>query len=218
MATNTVAADEQGVHGIQLAAGTVDTVTFTDDVSEIEIVNMTGTAAIYFTVDGTEPTVGGKKTRLLPAAITTVEIEPPTAGAAVAAETAAKVAATSASTAQATATSAVSKADTATTAAYDALDRAARALARNAHVRIGSINVPILALGATVDVAVTWSTPMPTADYNIDLAPVTSTLIGKVTATVKANTRTANGVTITLRAGLAVSVAGVALVIASTLA
>ncbi|MBP2341105.1 hypothetical protein JOF41_007359 [Saccharothrix coeruleofusca] len=80
MADHTIAADEQGIHNITLTAGVVDTVTFADDVTEVEIVNMTGTAAVYFTVDGTTPTVAGRKTRLLPAAVTSVEIEPTTSG------------------------------------------------------------------------------------------------------------------------------------------
>ena len=80
MANHTIAADEQGVHNVQLAAGTVDTFSFADDVTQVAITNMTGTAAIYFTVDGTTPEVAGKKSRLVPAAIAQVEIEPTTSG------------------------------------------------------------------------------------------------------------------------------------------
>lgn len=80
VADHTVAADEQGVHNITLTAGTVDTVTFADDVTQIRVTNMTGTAAVYYTVDGSTPTVAGKNTRLLPAAIGSVLVEPPSSG------------------------------------------------------------------------------------------------------------------------------------------
>lgn len=80
VADHTVAADEQGVHAVALTASTVDTVTFADDVTRITITNMTGTAPIYYTVDGSTPTVAGKNTRLVPAAVTHVDVEPATSG------------------------------------------------------------------------------------------------------------------------------------------
>lgn len=66
-----VAAAEIGVWEQALVASTVDTVTFTRDpdsvVDEVRVTNVSGTASIYFTTDGTAPTVGGKATRWLPA-------------------------------------------------------------------------------------------------------------------------------------------------------
>jgi hypothetical protein len=71
-ATNTsLAADERGAYGIALSAATVDTVTFAEAVSAVEVIS-DGTAAIYVTVDGTAPTSKGKKTYEIPAAGSTL--------------------------------------------------------------------------------------------------------------------------------------------------
>ena len=51
----------------QLAASTVDTVTLDRDYPEVEVVNRDGAAEIYFTVDGSNPTVAGDNTEYLPA-------------------------------------------------------------------------------------------------------------------------------------------------------
>jgi hypothetical protein len=69
MATTTIARAEIASGAIALTASTVDTVTFTSTVGQIEVVNVDGAAAIYFTVDGSTPTVGGKGTFVVPAAI-----------------------------------------------------------------------------------------------------------------------------------------------------
>lgn len=66
MASYSVAAAERGAYGKTLVASTVDTVTFADDRARIEVVS-DGTAAIYFTVNGTTPTVGGAATYEIPA-------------------------------------------------------------------------------------------------------------------------------------------------------
>lgn len=68
MATYTVAVGERGVHKT-LVAATVDTVNFSRDCDRVEIINRDGTAELYFTTDGTTPTVGGNNTLMLPAAI-----------------------------------------------------------------------------------------------------------------------------------------------------
>jgi hypothetical protein len=68
-ATNsTVAAGEVGVHAIALTASTVDTVTFADDRTEIEVVS-DGAAALYVRTDGGTPTVAGKFSYVLPAGV-----------------------------------------------------------------------------------------------------------------------------------------------------
>lgn len=66
MASYAVATGEQGAHAKALVAATVDTVTFADPVGEVEVVNHTGATAIYFTVDGVDPTVAGNATHLVP--------------------------------------------------------------------------------------------------------------------------------------------------------
>jgi hypothetical protein len=80
VADYTIAGDEIGVHAVPLVASTVSTFTFADDVTEVTITNMTGTAPIYYTLDGTAPTVAGAKTRLVPADIVSVEVEPTGSG------------------------------------------------------------------------------------------------------------------------------------------
>ena len=49
-----------------LGASTVDTVTLTGRNSSVEILNRDSSSTIYFTVDGTTPTVAGNETIVLP--------------------------------------------------------------------------------------------------------------------------------------------------------
>lgn len=65
MAAFSVAAGEHGVYQKTLTASTVDTITYAADADNIEVWG-DGTAAVYFTVDGTAPTVEGKNTWELP--------------------------------------------------------------------------------------------------------------------------------------------------------
>lgn len=62
----------KSVHGT-LVADTVTTIsdigTGIADVEQVDVLNRDGTAEIYFTVDGTDPTVEGDNTEVLPAAI-----------------------------------------------------------------------------------------------------------------------------------------------------
>ncbi|WP_394436288.1 hypothetical protein [Streptomyces sp. SGAir0957] len=80
MTTYSVADGEWGIHGITLVAGQVDTVQFPDDVNEVEILSHDGAAAIYFTVDGSTPQVEGRASRVIPASISSAQVQPPTAG------------------------------------------------------------------------------------------------------------------------------------------
>ena len=64
----------------QLAANTVDTVTLDPLASAVEVINRDGTAEIYFTVDGANPTVGGDDTQVLLAGIGSLEIGSPAIG------------------------------------------------------------------------------------------------------------------------------------------
>jgi hypothetical protein len=66
--------------------------------------------------------------------------------------------------------------------------------------------VAAIALGKTLDVAVTWLAPFPDANYTVEAIP-TGLLIGKVTAAVKPGSQTTTGAVITLTA-TAVVVAG----------
>jgi hypothetical protein len=68
MASYEVATGLVGVHDKSLTANTVDTVTFADVIGEVEVTNVSGTAKIFFTVDGSTPTVGGADTFELGAA------------------------------------------------------------------------------------------------------------------------------------------------------
>lgn len=54
---------------VTLTANTVTTVTLDQDFANIEVLNVDGAAAIYFTVDGTTPAIEGNGTNVLPAAI-----------------------------------------------------------------------------------------------------------------------------------------------------
>lgn len=66
MATTAVTTGKIGAYALALTASTVDTVTFADNVSDVEV-GSDGTAAVYFTTDGSTPTVGGQGTYVLPA-------------------------------------------------------------------------------------------------------------------------------------------------------
>lgn len=51
------------------ASGVADTVTLDRDYDAVEVVNRDGAGAIYFTIDGTTPTIGGDSTYVIPAVI-----------------------------------------------------------------------------------------------------------------------------------------------------
>lgn len=67
-------------HATIAVANTAEQVTLTDLATkrgEVEVVNRDGVAAIYFTVDGSTPTVGGDDTYVLPAAIGSFTVRSP---------------------------------------------------------------------------------------------------------------------------------------------
>lgn len=68
MAAYPVAAGEHGAYAKTLAASVVDTVTFAYDADYIEVWG-DGTSAIYFTTDGSTPTVAGANTWELPVGV-----------------------------------------------------------------------------------------------------------------------------------------------------
>jgi hypothetical protein len=63
---------------VTLAANTVATLTLPTAFLLVEVMNVTGTAEVYFRFDGTDPTVGGDGCQVLPAAIGSVELRPET--------------------------------------------------------------------------------------------------------------------------------------------
>jgi hypothetical protein len=74
MASFTVAAGAIACHDKTLGADTVDTVTFTDDVEWVTVWS-DGAAEMYFTFDGSAPTVSGANCYHLPAVPSRIEIE-----------------------------------------------------------------------------------------------------------------------------------------------
>ncbi len=79
---------------------------------------------------------------------------------------------------------------------------------------VKSIDVPILLLNGSVDRAITWPNgSLGTTAYRLAVAE-DAALLGKVSYTEKAGTKTATGVTVTCRATTAVVVAGAAHVFA----
>lgn len=57
-----------------LVASTVDTINLSADHKVVQVHNRDGVSAIYFTVDGTTPTVGGDDILVFPAAIGWVDV------------------------------------------------------------------------------------------------------------------------------------------------
>lgn len=59
---------------VTLAAGTVATVLLDRDYQAIELLNVTGTAAVWFRLDGRDPAAGASGAGVLPAAIWRTEV------------------------------------------------------------------------------------------------------------------------------------------------
>lgn len=71
-------------------------------------------------------------------------------------------------------------------------------------VRIQTGVTPLIALGASTDIAITWTTPFRSDSYAVDVSGATG-LIGRATVAVKPGTQTAAGLTVTVTATLLVS-------------
>lgn len=72
------------VKTVTLTAATVSTQTFTGfNASMAEVTSLDGAAEVYFTVDGSTPTVGGENCHVLPAAISSLEVKEEISGDAV---------------------------------------------------------------------------------------------------------------------------------------
>jgi hypothetical protein len=66
MAKHEVADNKIGSYANKLTAATFDEVAFTDSLKAVEVTS-DGSAAIYFTTDGSAPTVAGPNTHEIPA-------------------------------------------------------------------------------------------------------------------------------------------------------
>jgi hypothetical protein len=66
---------------VTLTATTVATLTYDEDFPEVEVMNVTGSAAVFVRFDGTNPTVGGAGCHVVPAvAGATITRKPRTSG------------------------------------------------------------------------------------------------------------------------------------------
>lgn len=74
MGSYTLTAGQRAAHAKTLVAATVDTVTFDSEVGQVEVLSHDGSSPIYFTVDGSTPTVAGAGTFVLPAAVGALEV------------------------------------------------------------------------------------------------------------------------------------------------
>lgn len=74
MAAYSVDDGKVGVHDKTLVAGTVDSVSFAEDPKWVRIVT-DGAAKMYVTLDGSEPSVSGTHTHIVPAAACEVLLE-----------------------------------------------------------------------------------------------------------------------------------------------
>lgn len=82
-----------------------------------------------------------------------------------------------------------------------------------------SVQVPVLLLGASVERSIVWNRAFPNADYALSFLPDANT-VGKISPAVKmvsgVPVKSATGVTITISATLALTVAGVLHVVGTT--
>ncbi len=66
MAEHVIGVGQVAVHNVQLVPNVVETFVVVDEIQVVEIIS-DGSAAAYYTVNGSEPTLAGPNTRLLPA-------------------------------------------------------------------------------------------------------------------------------------------------------
>lgn len=71
---------EVGAHELHLAAGEVEEIAFSGGLGTVTIVNLDGAAALYFTTDGSTPTVAGARCYVVPAVIGTATVPVATNG------------------------------------------------------------------------------------------------------------------------------------------
>lgn len=66
---------DRAVHAKTLVAATADTVTLSRRANKVEVLSHDGAAAIYFTVDGSAPTVAGGNTYAVPVGVGGLEVD-----------------------------------------------------------------------------------------------------------------------------------------------
>ncbi len=76
----TLVADTVTTLTLDLADPKAEVLSYAATPARLEVLNVDGAAAVYFTIDGTTPTVGGNGCHVLPAAINSVELSDTTAG------------------------------------------------------------------------------------------------------------------------------------------
>lgn len=74
--THTLSATDIGAHLVTLTANTVETFSFPRDLDRVDVIS-DGTADIYYTLDGSDPTVAGSKTYRIPAGGPVVDTRAP---------------------------------------------------------------------------------------------------------------------------------------------
>lgn len=75
MADYTVTKGAIGVYEIPLAADVAKTIEFQRDLSEVEVTALAAEHPVYFTVDGSVPTVAGSNCYMLPPGSTSAQVE-----------------------------------------------------------------------------------------------------------------------------------------------
>ncbi len=68
----TVATGKVAAHGIVLVANQISTVTFADNIESVDIIS-DGTAAVFYTIDGSDPTIAGQHCYPIPAGVLSVD-------------------------------------------------------------------------------------------------------------------------------------------------
>ncbi|MDX3661311.1 hypothetical protein PV646_28735 [Streptomyces sp. ID05-26A] len=136
------------------------------------------------------------------------------------AKAAAANAATNAQNALTTATAAQTKADHVATTITALEGRIAALEARKVRQEFQQTALTgVLALNAVRDIPITWTTPMPSAVYDVKPVYLSDTLLGKVAwVGIKAGTQKAESVTIQVRATVLLTLAGSIVVAAAALA
>lgn len=76
MGTHVIARDEIGAHNVTLTASEVETFTFGEDLQSVDVIS-DGAAAVYFTLDGSEPTVEGANCYVIPGGFSGVDTRQP---------------------------------------------------------------------------------------------------------------------------------------------
>lgn len=78
-------------------------------------------------------------------------------------------------------------------------------------IRVGAAAAPLLVLGGSADLVIQWATPLPTAEYSVDLSGLTG-ILGRAALAVVA--QDAASVTVRVTATLAITAGSLILAVA----